>query len=150
MSHHKKINSRHGKDLYQMIIDGKMEWFQAGPAPEWSGSPNPPYDERWNKTTSTIVVQIAALRETRCGDTLWHFLTKAKYPERVLFVVIQQNAAEDKDCMEQMCEKFGFPITKNADGEFEKGECPYFDQVTMKRLTVEQAKGPIYARGLAN
>ena len=43
--------------------------------------------------------------------------------------MIQQNAPEDTDCMEQMCMKFDKPITKNDDGTFEKKDCPHFDQV---------------------
>eukprot|EP00493_Phyllostaurus_siculus_P026647 UN26992 len=149
ISHHQKASPT-DKEIYQIQTDGKIEWYHAGEAPKWSGTPPPLYDERWKDPSSTILIQIAALRETRCGETIFNFLTNAKFPERILFVVIQQNAPEDSDCMEQMCQKFDKPITKNEDGTFDKKDCPYFDQVTIQRLTNRQAKGPMYARGLAN
>jgi len=161
LSYHKKV-SRREKGIYQIHENGQVNWYQAGPKPDWSGTPHSSYDDRWKDPKSTILIQIAALAESRLGDTLYHFLTKAKFPERVLFVVIQQNGPNDKDALILMCQRFGHEpewsdevgrkLYPEAEGRHQvpPKDCPYQDQVIVKRMTARQAKGPVYARGLAN
>ena len=56
-------------------------WY---PLPKSSyGHPHPPYDERWRSNTSTIIVLVAALRETRLPATIISAFDQAAHPDRV-------------------------------------------------------------------
>jgi hypothetical protein len=114
--------------------------------PEAPSAP-PIFDDKWKSNSSTIVVEIAALRESRLVMTLYNFLTKAAHPERVRFVVIQQNSASDIDCVEGLCKKFGTPISVES-GKFTNpgNKCKYFDSIRIIRMKDTDAQGPVFAR----
>jgi hypothetical protein len=107
--------------------------------------PFPSYDDKWKSNSSSVVFLIAALRETRCPDTLHYLFTHAAHPTRVFAGsrscffhmsrcsegVVQQNEEDDPDCLVGMCELFGTPLTK-IDGEFKNtNNCPFYDNVRM-------------------
>jgi hypothetical protein len=100
---------------------------------------HPPYDERWRSEDASIVVLIAALREERCADTLEMFSSRAKYPNRVHIALVQQNIEEDMDCYNEFCRRKGYPDTST---------CVYNDRARITRMSANDAKSPVFARGL--
>lgn len=94
---------------------------------------HPPFDDTWKSNDASIVVLIAALRESRLPNTLVEMFAKAKYPERIFAAVVQQNAPGDEDAVEAFCAQVG-------------GGCPYRDHVRMIRMDAQDAKGPVFAR----
>jgi hypothetical protein len=144
----------HGKkaawDAPNIVLDGEYgtqaEWYQEHDDP-LAPLPPPPYSDSHTKPDTKIVVMVAALRETRLVDSLNTMFSTAKYPDRIHFAVIQQNAAGDVDCVEGLCKKLGTPLTKNGDGNYENtNNCKYFDQIRVIRMKHTDAKGPVFAR----
>jgi hypothetical protein len=139
-----------GWDDPNIVIDAITgKWAQIPePGPD-DPLPPPPFDEKWKSSTSTVVVLIAAFRETRCPQTLINFFSKAKYPDRVFMGIIQQNGATDIDCLEGYCAKMETPLVKNGPGDYSQNPdkpCKYFDNVRMVRMSDREAKGPVFAR----
>jgi len=133
-----------------LVLVGK-DWLIPDPPPEGAPKPHPPYDDRWKKNDTTIVALIASFRETRCGDTLYNFFTKAAHPDRVFIGVVQQNRDDDPDCVEHYCKRMNSPLTKIGVGEYKNEKnCKHYEQVRMMRLKDTEAKGPVYARALGS
>ena len=86
-------------------------------------------------STSTIFVAIAAYRDNLCHETLRSLFTGAAYPERVRVGLVQQNAPEDRDCVEEYCEKVGAAVCRK-------------DQVTVQNIRHVDSKGVNAARYL--
>jgi len=86
-------------------------------------------------STSTIFVAIAAFRDNLCHETLRSLFGQAKHPDRVYVGLVQQNAPEDRDCVEEYCEKVG------------AGACRA-DQVSVKHVKHVDSKGVNWARYL--
>jgi hypothetical protein len=131
-------------------LDGEYgtqaEWYQEHVDP-LAPLPPPPYSDSHTKPDTKIVVMVAALRETRLVDSLNTMFSTAKYPDRIHFAVIQQNAADDVDCVEGLCKKLGTPLTKTGDGKYvNTNNCKYFDQIRVIRMKHTDAKGPVFAR----
>ncbi|GBG27229.1 Skp1-protein-hydroxyproline N-acetylglucosaminyltransferase [Hondaea fermentalgiana] len=130
------------------IVHDQEGWVRV-PEQAW-GKPHPPYDDRWKSNETTIIVLVAALRESRLAATLQSAFDNADVPARVRFGVVQQNAPNDEDCLAKLCELRGKPLRAVPDGGgFENPNgCVEFDQVRVLRLDASEAAGPVYARGL--
>lgn len=72
----------------------------------------------------TIFVSIASYRDSRCMQTVEHAFSQAKYPERVIIGICQQNKEGDPDCIP----------TK------------YKKNIRVIKISYKEAKGPTYAR----
>lgn len=135
-------------DEKNILLDGTpSHWVKSVIDPD-APAPPKPFNERWKSKDATIIVEIAALRESRLVKTIYDFISKAANPDRVHFAVVQQNNAKDKDCVAGVCEKFGTPIVKGADGTFTNpgNKCKYFDNIRVIRMKDTEAQGPVYAR----
>ena len=66
---------------------------------------------------------------------------RAKHPDRIRVVVIQQNLPEDVDCLEKYCEDARIAQNLPADALL-----PRRGQISIKRFSSEEAKGLTWAR----
>jgi [Skp1-protein]-hydroxyproline N-acetylglucosaminyltransferase len=88
--------------------------------------------------TATIFVSIPSYRDCQCPTTIADCFRKARYPNRIVIGVCQQNEEFDIDCLEGQLENDQEIIDKyNAE-----------QQIRIMRLTADQAQGPVYARHL--
>lgn len=131
------------------IVNGGAGWKVA--QTHFDPSPFPPYDHRWQSEEASIVVLVAALRETRLAATLESFYKKAAHPERIFFAVVQQNSPEDEDVLEEFCKNMGSPLAKQETDSNKfvnnpQKPCPYFDQIRVIRMDSSEARGPVFAR----
>ena len=128
-----------GADRWVKVVDDPL-----GP------HPTPPVDDAHTKSTTTIVVSVAALRVTRCPETLRSIFGNAAHPERVRVALVQQNEQDDADCLEQTCQELRKPLLRGAAGLENPRGCELFDRVRVLRMPASEAKGPLYARALGN
>lgn len=95
----------------------------------------------------------------RCGETLKSLFRNAKHPENIIVGLYEQNAPEDKFCLEVYCKYYGIntirrvPMRKDvvkvvALEEEKTTHCPHFNQVRLVAYHHIQAKGPMLARSL--
>eukprot|EP01084_Bolivina_argentea_P071796 130451_1 len=122
-----------------------------GSNPDVYPQPPPPYNDNWKKNDTSIIVLIAAFRETRCKDTLFNLFTKATNPHRVFIGIVQQNRAEeDEDCLHAYCRLMDTEHEHDElqDDDWDASNCPYFLNVKVNRMSDADAKGPVYARAL--
>ena len=114
--------------------------------------PPPPYTDNWKLNDTKIIVLIAALRETRCKNTLFNLFTKASHPNRIYFGVVQQNEPNgvDEDCVYEYCQLMDVDkkYSNLKEEEWNSSNCPYFDNIKVNRMLAADAKGPVYARAL--
>ena len=106
-------------------------------------------------STTQIFVGISSLRDDRCGRTLHSLMSKAAYPERVFFGIVQQNDDKTIDCIEGYCALMqnksieekpdGFDINNNDEDNMKI--CKYFKNIKTIRMKHSEAKGPNLARG---
>jgi len=128
------------------IVNGGSGWKVA--QTQFDPGPLTPLDDTWQKNDTSIVILVAALRETRLVATLESFFKHAAFPNRVYFAIVQQNAKEDQDVIEGFCAKMESPVLKTEKG-FENNPtkpCPFFDQIRVIRMLSSEAKGPVFAR----
>ena len=83
-----------------------------------------------------------------CPITIYNLYTKALYPNRITLGVVQQNLDDDIDCLENYCKllkenKFQFDRLALLSND---KECPFRNQITMDRVSANEAKGPTWAR----
>jgi [Skp1-protein]-hydroxyproline N-acetylglucosaminyltransferase len=78
----------------------------------------------------TIFVSIASYRDKYCRYTIADCFQKAKFPGRIFVGVCEQNDISDEDCLK----------SKTAD--------IFKDNIRIMRVNADEAKGPMYARGL--
>ena len=83
----------------------------------------------------------------------------AEHPDNIIVGLYEQNAPEDKFCIEQYCENFGVKTIKRVtmrkdvvkivalDDDIRK-KCPHIDQVRLVAYHHIQAKGPMLARSM--
>ena len=94
----------------------------------------------------------------RCADTLQSLFDNAKDPDNIVVGIIEQNAPEDRFCMEEYCARMGVEkhykrqnirkdVTKVI-AEPERFKCPRFNQVRLLAFHNRSAKGPLYARSM--
>lgn len=94
----------------------------------------------------------------RCGLTLKSIFEKAKNPDKVVVGLAEQNAAEDKFCLEEYCNTFGIKTVKREEiradmtkveaSMKEREKCPRYNQVRLVAFHDINAKGPMYARAM--
>ena len=95
----------------------------------------------------------------RCGETLKSLFENADDPDNVVVGLVEQNAPEDKFCIEVYCSNYGAEthkrefirkdMTKVTLNEKGRIKCPRYDQIRLVAYHHVQAKGPIYTRSLA-
>uniref|UniRef100_A0A7S4S1C0 Uncharacterized protein n=1 Tax=Alexandrium monilatum TaxID=311494 RepID=A0A7S4S1C0_9DINO len=155
-------------DLNIVLDAGK--WLKI-PEPflkEGGARPHPP---RMNlsdvsvRSNVSIVVLVAALRETRTVHTLEDLFAKAHNPSRVFVGVVQQNSRDDEDVVEGLCKRLGTPLERRppfahahrrTPGEDDWGQkrftpeslaaCGPAARVRVYRMDAGEAAGPVYAR----
>jgi Glycosyltransferase (GlcNAc) len=95
----------------------------------------------------------------RCGETLRSLFHNAKHPENIVVGLYEQNAPEDKFCLEVYCNFFGVKSLKRAIirkdvvkivayGDETSKTCPHYEQVRLVAYHHIQAKGPMFARSM--
>ena len=97
----------------------------------------------------TIFVSIASFRDAICAPTLVDLFKKAKNPRRVFAGVAEQNSDDDAGCMPpsfQQC--VAQRAASGKDGVNDDGFCPT-DNVRIREITQEEAKGPCFGRHVA-
>lgn len=95
--------------------------------------PCPPADKPEDHADSLVFAAIASFRDSLCPTTLFDLFKRAARPHRIRVAIVQQNAPEDVDCVDEYCSMF-------------RGECSHRDQIEIKRFDASQAKGPTWAR----
>jgi len=114
--------------------------------------PVPPVAGSWEGDSVNLVISISSFRDKLCPVTLVNMFTKAKYPERLLVQVVQQNVhSADLDCFEHYCalmEKRWKQRANPVDAEI--FECPYKDNIHIMRINADEAKGPQWARAIGS
>ena len=63
-------------DTPNILLDGNPSKWVVVPDPFTDGKPFPPKDDKWKRADATIVVLVAALRESRLPNTLYQMLSK--------------------------------------------------------------------------
>ena len=101
----------------------------------------------WAHSFCTII------RDKLCPRTLKYLYTKASFPSRVFVGVVQQNEITDLDCLNHYCELMRIDgyrkhLPKDVEPKFTTEDyiCPYKDNIRMKRVPAELARGPTWAR----
>ena len=145
-----RVSSSRDKNLVLL----KAGWRIIDPNKQFEhGRPPRPFDDKHTRPDSTIVVLIASLRETRLKDTLVSMISNAKYPERIRFAIVQQNAPEDDDIVVEYCKAMGKPVQLDPTTFKPVNEahgCPYVENIRVLRMPSSEARGPAYARALGN
>ena len=105
-----------------------------------------------------VFVSISSYRDKLCPRTLYNAFIKAKNPSRVKIGVVQQNNEDvDIDCLEGYCELYQKNKNKLIeeginlyDPKFPNSDCPFKENVIMRRIKDSDAKGPVFARALGS
>ena len=94
----------------------------------------------------------------RCADTLQSLFDNAADPDNIIVGIIEQNAPEDRFCLEEYCARMGVnkhykrqTIRKDCTkliAEPERFKCPRFQQIRLLAFHNRSAKGPLYARSM--
>lgn len=95
----------------------------------------------------------------RCGKTLKSLFENAKDPENIVVGLYEQNAPEDKFCLEDYCNRFGVKILRRVTmrkdvvkivelDEEHTNMCPHYNQIRLVAYHHIQAKGPMLARSM--
>ena len=134
------------------IVLQNGEWEPIPMNEYYNTLPQPPlpYDDKYLLNDTTIMVLIASFRETKCPKTLINLITKAKYPNRIYFGIVQQNKLNDPDCQYEYCKLINNITDNNNDINmtWNDNNCKHFSQIKMMRIDASEAAGPVYARGL--
>eukprot|EP00924_Labyrinthula_sp_SR-Ha-C_P014127 maker-scaffold_77-snap-gene-0.1-mRNA-1 protein AED:0.02 eAED:0.02 QI:8/1/1/1/1/1/2/568/462 len=149
----------HWKDP-NIVLESDGKWYQV---PEnYFGNPPPILTDSWKLDSSSIVILIAALRESRLKDTIVSAVDNAINKERIFFVVVQQNDGSNEDVIQEVCNMRKKPVKyrdpkansysdilhmSNEHAFINENNCFEFDHVRVLRLHSSEAKGPVYARG---
>lgn len=103
----------------------------------------------WKDLNTKIFIGISSFRDKLCPITLYNMYTKAKYPNRLITAVIQQNIPGDIDCYEEYCNLM--KIKENPSNNLlDSWKCPYSENIKMRRLDGNTARGPTWARAHAS
>lgn len=82
-----------------------------------------------------IVLMIAAYKDPLCGHTLFQLFNKAKHPNRVSAIVVEQTDDEAQKCEEDYVE---ICVERNTSN--------YLDRVKVDRVRVDHSRGVMIAR----
>ncbi|CAM9815553.1 unnamed protein product [Pylaiella littoralis] len=128
----------------KLTPNGAMVWEGNGYIALWDDDedplPPPPKTSSWKRADASIFVGVSSFRDKRCPQTLVNYFTKAKYPNRLVVGVVQQNDHADVDCVVEYCKMMG--------GHPEGPLCPHFDNIKTLRVEAKWAAGPCYGRHL--
>lgn len=156
-----------------IVLDQHHWWRLPRPTHNPSDArPYPPtndYHSEGVRNASKVIVLIAALDERKVVATLRTMFERARLPSRVYAGVVQQNSQQTRDALEGFCDELGTPLElkeqfrgrsdlhrrqKDEDAWGHSrytpeslAACGPANRVRMYRMTVEEAKGPAYARG---
>lgn len=108
--------------------------------------------------TAIFYVFFSPVDGKRCADTLQSLFDNAADPDNIIVGIIEQNAPEDRYCLEEYCSRMGVnkhyrrqAIRKDVTKiivEPERLKCPRFNQVRQLAFHNRSAKGPLYARSM--
>jgi hypothetical protein len=89
----------------------------------------------------TILVMIASYRDFQCPETVASALTRASHPERLRFVVVQQNGEGDVSCDQP-------PVACAAQPE--QPLCVHAGSMRVFTMDAKMGVGPVYARHIGS
>jgi len=89
----------------------------------------------------TIFISIAAYRDPMCHTTIKNALEWAKYPSRLVFGVVEQNAEGDLPCTH---------TRRPCEDDPEQMLCKYGDNIRIDAVPAQQARGPTFGRHRAD
>jgi len=155
------------------IVSEGDSWLKV-PSPFFKPGDKQPYPSLLDlsnpavESKASILVLIAAFRETRTVHSLVSLFEQAEHPERVYVGVVQQNNEGDEDVLEGFCKALGTPLVlkrsykgrsglnKRQPGEDPWGQgrytaksfedCKPASRVRVYRMDSNEAAGPVYAR----
>jgi len=155
-----------------IVLEGD-NWLKV-PSPFFRPGDKQPYPSSLNlsnpkvESKASILVLIAALRETRTVHALVSMLDQAEHPERVHVGVVQQNDEGDEDVLEGFCKALGTPLVLHQAYEGRSGlnrrqpgedpwgqgrytaksfeDCRPASRIRVFRMDSSEAAGPVYAR----
>eukprot|EP00912_Choanoflagellata_sp_UC4_P000804 UC4_evm2s506 len=111
----------------------------------WEPPPGRDVDEVTAKSyingQPTIFISIASYRDPMCHITIGNALRWAKYPERLMFGVVQQNADVDEPC-----DYTDVPCSENP----EQLLCKYRGNIKIDMVPARAAAGPTFGRHRAD
>jgi len=162
-----------GWDDDDIVLD-EHKWWRLPRQAYKPGDPRPypptdDYHSEGVRNASKVAVLIASLDETKVIATLKTMFERAQVPSRVYAGVVQQNSERTRDALEGLCEELGTPLELKEQfrgrvdlNRRQKDEdawghsrytpesfaaCGPASRVRMYRMTMQEAKGPAYARG---
>jgi hypothetical protein len=144
-----------GSGLPCIFVNREVGWI---PRDENPNQPRPPpvTSNSWKSNTTKIFVAISSFRDKLCPVTLYNMYTKAAFPDRVFAGVVQQNIPGDLDCYEEYCRLMKVKATQDPNplissaASSSSWECPFSENIQMKRLDGNTARGPTWARSFAS
>ena len=102
----------------------------------------------WNNKPE-IFLSLASYRDRLCPRTLYNAMTKAGNPESLKIGVVQQNKDdEDIDCLQGYCDMIKRMKPDLIDPN--NVDCPFKNNIIMRRIKSTDAKGPVFARALGS
>lgn len=93
------------------------------------------HSSTWKSESTEIFIGISSYRDRRCALTIKNLLSKAKYPNRLVFGIVQQRHTEDDrmDCIKDYCELMA--LDKDA-------ACVHKHQLQTIAISNLEGKGP--------
>lgn len=144
-----------GSGLPCIFVNREIGWIARNESPT-QPVPPPIRTNSWKLNTTKIFIAISSFRDKLCPITLFNMYTKATYPHRLYTAVIQQNIPGDLDCYEEYCRLMKVkdlqdpnPLISSTASSI-SWECPFSQNIQMKRLDGNTARGPTWARSFAN
>lgn len=99
--------------------------------------PFPIKSSSWRDEKATLFLMIASFRDKLCPHTLFNLYTKAKYPDRIHVGLVQQNLAEDGDCLKEYCQLMQEAEVANKNDKAKNSavtlSCPYERNIRIER-----------------
>jgi len=99
------------------------------------------YNNRGNADDRTIFVAIASYRDFQCRLTVESLFNRAKFPNRLRVVAVDQITEEDPSC--------GVAVT-SCNKDKSQALCKYKNQIDILEIDAKLAVGPIFARHLGH
>lgn len=97
--------------------------------------------QKGNPKDRTIFVAIASYRDFQCRFTVESLFNRAKYPNRLRVVAVDQITDEDPSC--------GIAI-KSCESDPNQALCKYKNQIDILEIAAQLSVGPIFARHLGH
>lgn len=104
--------------------------------------------------TRLIHVSIASYRDPQCADTLLSLFYNSVNPKSIrVKLLLQTDPNHDVDCVEEYCQlatKMKGKRRGNVGRIARHGDCPHSDQIHVRRMNADVAKGPMHARSIVS